>query len=49
MPDPGRHRFFSSPHRACRVELFQFFSDDQTLRDSLKQSTGVEDPSASKR
>src|ERR1700730_11146922 len=36
-------------HRSCRVELFQFFSDDQTLRESLKQSTGVDDPSASKR
>src|ERR1700730_14525660 len=36
-------------HRSCRVELFQFFSDDQTLRGSLKQSTGVDDPSASKR
>src|ERR1700722_18265130 len=36
-------------HRLCRVELFQFFSDDQTLRESLKQSTGVDDPSASKR
>src|ERR1700728_3509134 len=36
-------------YRLCRVELFQFFSDDQTLRESLKQSTGVDDPSASKR
>jgi hypothetical protein len=24
-------------HRECRVELFQFFSDDQTPRDSRKQ------------
>ena len=32
-----------------RVELLQFFSDDQTLRDRRKQSTGVEEPSASKR
>src|SRR6202158_4623027 len=36
-------------HRSRRVELFQFFSDDQTLRDRRKQSTGVEEPSASKR
>src|SRR5215510_1127876 len=32
-----------------RVELLQFFSDDHTLRDKRKQSTGVEEPSASKR
>src|SRR4051812_8017713 len=32
-----------------RVELPQFFSDDQTLRERRKQSTGVDDPSASKR
>src|SRR4051812_27548291 len=36
-------------YRSLRVELPQFFSDDQTLRDSRKQSTGVDDPSASKR
>src|ERR1700704_2496017 len=36
-------------YRSCRVELFQFFSDAQTLRESRKQSTGVDDPSASKR
>src|SRR6202040_1015864 len=36
-------------YRLCRVELFQFFSDDQTLRESRKQSTGVDDPNASKR
>src|SRR6202051_4539159 len=35
--------------RSRRVELLQFFNDDQTLRASLKQSTGVDDPSASKR
>src|SRR2546423_858723 len=35
------------PYR--RVELPQFFSDDQTLRDRRKQSTGVDEPSASKR
>src|ERR1700688_4212828 len=38
-----------SLHRSRRVELFQFFSDDHTLRESRKQSTGVDDPSASKR
>src|SRR5258708_25969748 len=36
-------------HRSRRVELPQFFSDDQTPRESRKQSTGVEEPSASKR
>ena len=36
-------------YRSRLVELAQFFSDDQTLRVSLKQSTGVDDPSASKR
>src|SRR5260370_32281851 len=36
-------------HRSRRVELFQLFSDDQTLRERRKQSTGVEEPSASKR
>src|ERR1019366_10797492 len=36
-------------YRARRVELFQFFSDDQTLRERRKQSTGVDEPSASKR
>src|SRR3982075_555462 len=35
--------------RPRRVELPQFFSDDQTLRERRKQSTGVDDPSASKR
>ena len=32
-----------------RTELLQCFSDDQTLRDSRKRSTGVEQPNASKR
>src|SRR6478735_427782 len=36
-------------HRLRRVELPQFFNDDQTLRERRKQSTGVEEPSASKR
>src|ERR1700686_5434571 len=36
-------------HRSRRVELFQLFSDDHTLRESRKRSTGVEQPSASKR
>src|SRR4051794_32270652 len=31
------------------VELPQFFSDDHTLRESRKRSTGVDEPSASKR
>src|SRR3981189_2826943 len=35
--------------RSLRVELPQLFSDDQTLRERRKQSTGVEEPSASKR
>src|ERR1700688_1065488 len=38
-----------SLHRTRRVELPQFFSDAHTLRESRKQSTGVDDPSASKR
>src|ERR1700716_1905052 len=38
-----------SYRRSRRVELPQFFSDDQTPRESRKQSTGVDDPSASKR
>src|ERR1700710_1815430 len=33
----------------CRVELFQFFSDAQMPRDKRKRSTGLDDPSASKR
>src|SRR4051812_25178137 len=36
-------------YRSRRVELFQFFSDDHTLRLSRKLSTGVDEPSASKR
>src|SRR6202049_3507145 len=36
-------------YRSRLVELPQFFSDDHTLRESRKRSTGVEDPSASKR
>src|ERR1700738_125046 len=36
-------------YRSRRVELPQFFSDDQTPRERRKQSTGVDDPSASKR
>src|SRR3954464_1852525 len=36
-------------YRSLRVELPQFFSDDHTLRESRKRSTGVDDPSASKR
>jgi len=31
------------------VELAQFFGDDQTLRDRRKQSTGLDEPIASKR
>ena len=55
---PGRRllRGHRSPSRECTsdrsrffVELAQFFSDDQTLRDRRKQSTGLEEPSASKR
>src|ERR1700675_412311 len=36
-------------YRSRLVELPQFFSDDHTLRDRRKRSTGVEDPSAAKR
>src|SRR5258705_9394530 len=36
-------------YRSRRVELPQFFSDDQTLRESRKRSTCVDEPSASKR
>src|SRR6202022_4923654 len=36
-------------YRSLLIELPQFFSDDQTLRDRRKQSTGAEEPSASKR
>src|ERR1700748_2821249 len=32
-----------------REALAQFFSDDHTLRDRRKQSTGLDEPSASKR
>src|SRR5436189_3747023 len=45
--------FFAGTTTCClrsrRVELFQVFSDDHTLRESRKRSTGVDDPSASKR
>src|SRR3954463_7047103 len=34
---------------AFRTELAQFFSENQTLRDSRKRSTGEEQPRASKR
>src|SRR5260221_1793924 len=40
---------YCANYRSRLVELLQFFSDDQTLRESRKQSTGVEDPSATKR
>src|SRR3954462_3260813 len=43
------HRVRDTGQLSRRVELLQFFSDDQTPRLSLKQSTGVEEPSASKR
>src|SRR5664279_481801 len=36
-------------YRPRRVELLQLFSDAQTLRARRKQSTGVDEPSASKR
>src|SRR6266481_8935822 len=41
--------FCGTSYRSRRVELPQFFSEDQTPRESRKQSTGVDDPSASKR
>src|SRR5258707_8458427 len=45
----GNDNLKPSTHRSRRVELPQFFSDDQTLRERRKQSTGVDEPSASKR
>src|SRR5947207_5792931 len=36
-------------YRSRLIELPQFFSDDQTPRERRKQSTGVDEPSASKR
>src|SRR3954464_4248800 len=36
-------------YRSLRVELPQLLSDDHTLRESRKRSTGVDDPRASKR
>src|ERR1700751_487411 len=35
--------------RVLFVELVQFFSDDHTPRERRKQSTGLEEPNASKR
>jgi uncharacterized membrane protein len=46
---PARREGEDSSHLSRLVELLQFFSDDQTLRVRRKQSTGVEEPSASKR
>src|SRR5882757_6967872 len=45
----GNDNLKPSTHRSRRVELPQFFSDDQTLRERRKQSTGVDEPNASKR
>src|ERR1700722_15883998 len=42
-------RMLCGGHRVLLVELAQFFSDDQTPRDKRKQSTGVDEPRASKR
>jgi hypothetical protein len=36
-------------YRSRRVGLAQLFNDDQMLRERRKRSTGVDDPSASKR
>src|SRR5260370_12898968 len=49
VPGFGGDDLLMGAHRWRRVELFQFFSDDQTLRERRKRSTGVEEPSASKR
>src|SRR5690242_4093114 len=49
LPQGERGRKCTDRYLALFVELPQFFSDAQTLRDRRKQSTGVEDPSASKR
>src|SRR5436190_24175908 len=43
------HRFRDTDQRSRLVEAPQLFSDDHTPRLSLKQSTGVDEPSASKR
>src|ERR1041384_5684811 len=48
-PSRGRPPLLLSDYRSLLVELPQFFSDDHTPRVRRKQSTGVEDPSASKR
>src|SRR5262249_8139528 len=40
---------YAKIQRVFFVELAQFFSDDQTLRERRKQSTALEEPSASKR
>src|SRR6202051_3061128 len=50
VPAQGRDDdLLFNTQRVCRVELFQFFSDAQTPRERRKRSTGVDDPSASKR
>src|SRR5436305_4653456 len=43
------HRVRDTVHRSRFVEEPQFFSDDHTPRLRRKQSTGVDEPSASKR
>src|SRR6185437_1803085 len=48
-PSRGRQCDFEARYRTFFVELAQFFSDDQTPRERRKQSTGLEEPSASKR
>src|SRR5664279_3236149 len=45
----GDSCFCGTSYSSRRVELAQFFNDDQTLRESRKESTGVDEPSASKR
>src|SRR3954451_16531340 len=43
------HRVRDTSQLSLRIELPQLFSDDHTPRLRRKQSTGVEDPIASKR
>jgi drug/metabolite transporter (DMT)-like permease len=49
FPLSRERRSVAKGHRRRRVELCQLFSDDQTLRERRKRSTGVDDRSASKR
>src|SRR5215469_8500265 len=49
LADPPRKGEGEESYSSLRAALAQFFSDDHTLRERRKQSTGLEEPSASKR